>query len=298
MKKKHKLQQLKRAAHILLVLVLAICVTNCGSDEPDLPEDPEIPQPGVNDDPFATLPKLEPLKIAGLWYSGNTTTEHFIRIGEYGDVTFYVFRSGNLSHYSFGNIIELSEPNIYASFNIFNEEGYDVHHIQLTEGVLSITSSDTDASAYAKYPKYWSPKIVCNILDDLGKELKWDSFSFDYQRADESALKKRLTTYPQYEWTVFSNAIKEEWTGICGDELINVDFRDYYYFDSLWGPVSHRGEYKHLGYNIYLAGDTNIRNTWCDKTKPFTHFNVSIVGHSKLYLVSDDGNTVFELDRI
>ncbi len=301
MKTINKPRLLRKAAHILLVLVLAIGVSSCGEDEPNLPDDPEIPKPDINDDPFAKLPELDPLKIAGLWYlsNSNKTTEHFIRIGEYGDMTFYMFRNGQYSFYSFGNIIELSSPGIYASFNLFNKEGYDVHRIELNDGVLSITSSNTNASPDDKYPGYWNPEIARNILNDLGSELKWDSFSLDYKRADESTLKKRLTVYPSYESTVFSNAMKNEWCGICGNEIINVDFRDNYYFDSLWGPVSERGEYRLLGCNIYLAGDTNIRNTWCDKAKPYTHFNVSIVDNSsKLYLVSDDGNTIFTFDKV
>lgn len=285
---------------LLLAIISVTGTTGCGEEDSDIYDDSITQNPGTTKDPFATIPQLDPLDIAGLWYTRNSdkTTEHFIRIGEYGDITFYMFRNGKYSFHSFGSILKLSDSKTYVSFNFFNKGLYDVHSIDSKKGTLNITSIDIDAVYFNKYPEYWSPEVASDIINNLGDKLKWESFSFDYERIDEIQLKNRLTGYPSYEDTFFANAIKHEFSGTCNGNLINVEFRDNYYFDSLLGPVSDRGEYKLIGYNIYLAGNTNIRTKWCDITKPFTHFNVSIVGSSVMHMVSDDGKTYFTLGII
>lgn len=292
----------------LLFITALVCFTtpSCGDKDKDDPappssDNPQHPGQGSTDkDPFANIPEEEEFPFAGVWYlsNSNKTTEHYLRIDTTGTATYYIFRGSNSISYSFCNLVKTAPGDVYTSYNC-PKPGYDILQIKKAGKKLTVTFSDFEASKLSGYDKYWNRGTAQQISDDYLPSLKW-LYSWEYSCSDEESLKSRFSgiSYMSYKDTLFSNAIINRWSGICGDEPVWVDFEKSAYHDALFKTSKLSGLYKLAGDKLYLSGDTHILRLWGDAEKPYTRYHISFGDEgAKMYWASDYGKEMFEFDR-
>lgn len=214
---------MRKKFFIAVAMLLSVGLVSCGDDEPEIP--------AVNDSITDAEPKPEEAEIpfSGCWQRGaGSVSETFLRIGDYGESTFFRCVNGKVVDYWFFNVSKL-ESGKYSIYNLMGDSQEDIESISQSDSELTLSS-------------------------------------VKFTRCEEGDIKARFkgVYFPDYDDSFWSNAILGEWGGVYADgsdtdEPVWVTFNSRTSFsDSLWKTDVLSGSYELRGFNLWLNGQTHV----------------------------------------